>query len=67
LRQYLCIELIPVPKEPSVWDQETYGRQYRGMAAWADIGLYQAPTYFLDQFLTGASANVTGWNDPDMR
>ena len=33
------------------------------MAAWADIGLYPDPTYFLDQFLTGSSANVTGWTD----
>ena len=37
--------------------------EYRGMAAWADIGLYPDPAYFLDQFLTSSSANVTGWTD----
>jgi ABC-type oligopeptide transport system substrate-binding subunit len=63
LRKYLGIELVAVPKEPSVWNQQAYSLQYRGIAAWADIGLYQDPTYFLDQFLTGASANVTGWTD----
>lgn len=45
-----------------MWNQETYSFEYRGLSAWADMGLY--PTYFLDQFLTGAPANVTGWNDP---
>jgi ABC-type oligopeptide transport system substrate-binding subunit len=60
----LGIDLIPSPKESSVWNQETYSVQYRGMAAWADIGLYPDPTYFLDQFLKGSSANVTGWTDP---
>jgi ABC-type oligopeptide transport system substrate-binding subunit len=63
LRTSLGIELIPVPKESSIWNEETYGLHYRGISAWSDIGLCQDPTYFLDQFLTGAPANVTGWAD----
>jgi ABC-type oligopeptide transport system substrate-binding subunit len=63
LRTYLGIELTPAPKEPSVWNQETYTLQYRGMAAYADTGLYPDAVYFLDQFLTGSPANVTGWAD----
>jgi len=63
LRTSLGIELVPVPKESSIWNEETYGVHYRGISAWSDIGLYQDPTYFLDQFLTGTPANVTGWAD----
>ena len=63
LRTYLGVELIPVPKETSVWSQETFDHQYRGIAAYADNASYSDPTYFLDQFLIGASANVTGWSD----
>jgi ABC-type oligopeptide transport system substrate-binding subunit len=63
LREYLGVELIPVPKETSIYNQETFSLQYRGISAWADIALYQDPTYFLDQFLAGAPANVTGWTD----
>lgn len=64
LRNHLGLELVPVPKESSIWSEETNNLQHRGISAWADIGLYQNPVYFLDQFLTGASANVTGWSDP---
>jgi len=63
LRTSLGVELIPVPKESSIWNEETYSLRYRGISAWSDIGLYQDPTYFLDQFLAGAPANVTGWVD----
>ena len=64
LRQHLEVEMVPVPKERAVVDKETFSLQYRGLAAWADNAVYQDPTYFLDQFLPDASANVTGWKDP---
>ena len=63
-RTHLGVELIPVAKEPSIWNQDVYSSEYRGIAAWADIGLYPDPAYFLDQFLSGSSANVTAWRDP---
>ena len=61
LRTYLGVQLVPAP---GAFGLESGDLQlwYRGLSAWSDMGLY--PTYFLDQFLTGASANVTGWNDP---
>lgn len=64
LRQNLGVELVPIPKEAAIVNQETFALEYRGIAAWADFAVYQDPTYFLDQFLPGVSANVTGWNDP---
>jgi ABC-type oligopeptide transport system substrate-binding subunit len=64
LRQHLGVEMVPIPKEAAIVNQETFSLEYRGIAAWADTAVYQDPTYFLDQFLPGASANVTGWNDP---
>jgi oligopeptide transport system substrate-binding protein len=39
-----------------------YSLNYRGLTD--DWGYYRDPTWFLDQFTTGASANVTGWSDP---
>jgi oligopeptide transport system substrate-binding protein len=64
LRQHLGVEMVPIPKERAIVDQETFSLGYHGIAAWADNAVYQDPTYFLDQFLPGVSANVTGWNDP---
>lgn len=64
LRTHLGVDLVPVPRESSVWSQDVNNLQHRGIASWADVGLYPDPVYFLDQFLAGSPANVTGWTDP---
>ena len=40
------------------------GRQYRGIAAWADIGLYQDPTLLPRSVSHRGLRQLTGWNDP---
>jgi ABC-type transport system substrate-binding protein len=45
--------------------QRVFSRDYRGIADYADSGLYLDPNWFLSEFVTGSSVNPTGWADPE--
>jgi ABC-type oligopeptide transport system substrate-binding subunit len=44
--------------------ERVYSGNYRGMADYADSGLYLDPNWFLGEYVTGSSVNPTGWADP---
>jgi oligopeptide transport system substrate-binding protein len=43
--------------------QNQYSLNYTGVTDSADWGYYRDPTWFLNEFTTGASANVAAWSD----
>jgi oligopeptide transport system substrate-binding protein len=60
----LNIEVNLVFQEVQVWLQTLFTLQYKGVAWSGDVGAYVDPNWFLDQFMTGAASNCTGWTDP---
>jgi ABC-type oligopeptide transport system substrate-binding subunit len=60
----LNIEVNLVFQELQVWLQTLFNMEYNGVAGYGDFGAYVDPNWFLDQFMTGAASNCTGWTDP---
>ena len=60
----LSIRVNVNTQEFKLFLQNIYSLNYTGVTDNVDWGYYRDPTWFLDQFATGASANVTGWSDP---
>src|SRR5262249_43089992 len=60
----LGIEVNISTQEFGAWLQNILSGNYRGITQYADWGFYLDPNWFLDQFVTGSSVNVSGWADP---
>jgi oligopeptide transport system substrate-binding protein len=64
LRRNLNIAVNIGTQEFQTFMERIFSGNYRGMADYADSGLYLDPNWFLGEFVTGSSANPTGWADP---
>jgi ABC-type oligopeptide transport system substrate-binding subunit len=63
-RRNLNIEVSLVSQEFTVFSQTQARLEYKGVSINVDWGGYQDPNWFLEQFVTGSSQNLTGWSDP---
>jgi oligopeptide transport system substrate-binding protein len=63
LRSSLNVEVSIGLQEFQAFIDRVFSGNYRGMADYADSGLYLDPNWFLSEFLSGSSANPTGWAD----
>ena len=63
LRKNLNVEVNIATQEFQTFADNIYSGNYRGMADYADSGLYLDPNWFLGEFVTGSSVNATGWAD----
>ena len=59
----LSIRVNVNAQEFKLFLQTIYSLNYVDVAEWVDWGYYRDPTWFLDQFASGTSPNVTGWSD----
>jgi oligopeptide transport system substrate-binding protein len=62
-RKNLGIDLALRSQEVQAWGQTVLEVAYNGVAAWADVGGLEDPTWFLDQFRSTSTVNGTGWTD----
>jgi oligopeptide transport system substrate-binding protein len=62
-QQNLNIKVKLVSQELQIWIQTLFTMEYEGVAFNGDMGSYGDPNWFLDQFMTGATSNCTGWAD----
>jgi ABC-type oligopeptide transport system substrate-binding subunit len=63
LRANLNVAVNIGTQELQTFMDRIFSGNYRGMADYADSGLYVDPNWFLSEFVTGSSANPTGWAD----
>jgi ABC-type oligopeptide transport system substrate-binding subunit len=64
-RTNLGVEVNIAIQEFGAWIQNVLSGNYRGITMYADWGFYLDPNWFLDQFVSGSSVNVSGWTDPE--
>lgn len=64
LRANLNVEVNIRSHEFQTFLENVFSGNYRGIADYADSGLYLDPNWFLGEFVPGSAVNPTGWADP---
>lgn len=64
LQSNLGVGVNIVTQEFQTFMGRVFSGDFRGIADYADSGLYLDPNWFLGEFVTGSSVNPTGWADP---